>query len=264
METVSILGCGWLGLPLGARLAANGWYVKGSTTTLEKLPHLQEAGIEPYLLQLGDDEMAGERRAFFDTDLLFINIPPRRNGPGYIRRIRLVRDRLRGEGVKRIILASSTSVYEPDGGEVTEESPVREDSEMVPAERLLLEESEPSTVVLRLGGLYGYDRQPGRFLAGRTGLEGGQAPVNLVHRDDVLRVIECILARPDLHGVFNVCSDVHPVRASFYSAMAQRLGLTPPEFTPSEHPSGKTVSNERLKAVLGYSFLYPDPLQPAP
>lgn len=35
MPTVSILGCGWLGLPLAEQLLAEGYSVKGSTTRAE-------------------------------------------------------------------------------------------------------------------------------------------------------------------------------------------------------------------------------------
>ena len=36
-ETITILGCGWLGLPLAQTLVKEGYSVKGSTTTEDKL-----------------------------------------------------------------------------------------------------------------------------------------------------------------------------------------------------------------------------------
>lgn len=33
MKTISILGCGWLGLPLAKKLVENQWIVNGSTTS---------------------------------------------------------------------------------------------------------------------------------------------------------------------------------------------------------------------------------------
>ena len=42
---VSILGCGWLGLPLAKALIGEGYTVKGSTTTPAKLNLLKEEGV---------------------------------------------------------------------------------------------------------------------------------------------------------------------------------------------------------------------------
>ena len=47
-ETITILGCGWLGLSLAQALVKEGYAVKGSTTTEEKLEQLQYAGVEPF------------------------------------------------------------------------------------------------------------------------------------------------------------------------------------------------------------------------
>ncbi len=46
-QTVSILGCGWLGLPLAKALIKKGFIVKGSTTAEEHLEQLRTEGIEP-------------------------------------------------------------------------------------------------------------------------------------------------------------------------------------------------------------------------
>ena len=44
MTKISILGCGWLGLPLAKALIENGFSVKGSTTSTDKLTALENAG----------------------------------------------------------------------------------------------------------------------------------------------------------------------------------------------------------------------------
>ena len=58
-ETITILGCGWLGLPLAKALVKAGYSVKGSTTREENLETLREAGLEPFLVEL-DPEVNGE------------------------------------------------------------------------------------------------------------------------------------------------------------------------------------------------------------
>jgi predicted dinucleotide-binding enzyme len=80
--TVSILGCGWYGLPLAKTLVAKGTKVNGSTTSAGKLETLAEAGIKPFLIDLSADD-AAYNSEFFTCDVLVIAIPPKsRAGEG--------------------------------------------------------------------------------------------------------------------------------------------------------------------------------------
>ncbi|GAB3814760.1 hypothetical protein GCM10028895_08160 [Pontibacter rugosus] len=58
---VSIMGCGWLGLPLAEQLVKQGYTVKGSTTTAAKQALLEEKNIQPYLLNLADEQVDEEQ-----------------------------------------------------------------------------------------------------------------------------------------------------------------------------------------------------------
>jgi UDP-N-acetyl-D-mannosaminuronate dehydrogenase len=60
MTQISILGCGWLGLPLAKALLENGFSVNGSTTSVEKLSVLENLGIQPYLIALSPTLSKGE------------------------------------------------------------------------------------------------------------------------------------------------------------------------------------------------------------
>ena len=55
IKSCSILGCGWLGLPLARYLITRGFNIKGSTTREERMGELQRTGIRPYHLQLGPE-----------------------------------------------------------------------------------------------------------------------------------------------------------------------------------------------------------------
>ena len=48
MTQISILGCGWLGLPLAKALLENSFLVNGSTTSIEKLSVLENSGIQGF------------------------------------------------------------------------------------------------------------------------------------------------------------------------------------------------------------------------
>ena len=58
MTQISILGCGWLGLPLAKSLLQNGFSIKGSTTSLKKIFPLQSAGITPFLVRLEEHQIS--------------------------------------------------------------------------------------------------------------------------------------------------------------------------------------------------------------
>ena len=78
MRTVSILGVGWLGLPLARKLISSGYKVKGSVTSTEKMETLQQKAIWPFQVIASPDGLFVNDLSFFDTDILIIAIPPRR------------------------------------------------------------------------------------------------------------------------------------------------------------------------------------------
>ena len=273
VQTISILGCGWLGLPLGRHLVERGYHVKGSTTTPRKLEAIREAGIEPYHIELTPTLVGDDGEDFFAADLLFLNVPPPRGHDDlrtyHLRQIDAVCDAAMRSSIAWVIFASSTGVYPRVDRVVTEEDAPRDPVEaegamrasgpvLLDAEQRLQTASEFDTTVVRFAGLYGGDRHPGRFLAGRTRVTGGDAPVNLIHRDDCIGIVSAIIAQGGRGDVFNACADRHPTRRELYTAAARQLGVEPPTFEPGG--ANKRVSNEKLKRRIGYVFEHPDPL----
>ena len=266
---ISILGCGWLGLPLGAELVSRGHSVRGSVTHPEKLETLAEVGIEGYGLELSPT-LTGDIGRFFDADALIITLPPGRRKPDVETRYPAQIAALLAATPEstQLIFTGSTSVYPDLGRTVTEtdaggdtESNISASGRAILAAEALLRRRD--TTVLRLAGLYGYDRQPGRRLAGRD-VSGGDTPVNLVHRDDVLNVLLGVLEQKITGVTLNVCAPNHPSRREVYTHQAERLGLTPPHFVEPHEQGYKLVSSEALETRLGFTFLYPDPLADAP
>lgn len=270
---VSVLGCGWLGLPLAAELVRRGHSVKGSVTHAEKLGELAAVGAEGYRLELtpvADSQNLLDtgffNTEFFNTDVLVITLPPKRREPGVEARYPAqVAAALRAAPEEtQIILTGSTSVY-PDLNRTVTEADAGGD--VSASGRAILAAEAPlrrqGGTVLRLAGLYGYDRQPGRSLAGRD-VTGGDAHVNLVHRDDVLRVMVRIIEECIRDVTFNVCADQHPTRREVYTRQAERFGFAPPRFVEPYAQDYKRVSSEALKTALGFAFRYPDPLADAP
>lgn len=272
IRLVSILGCGWLGLPLGKALADKGYGVKGSTTSPTKLALLAKDGIRPFLIDFRptpspDDYPGNDLEDFLTADLLVINLPPKVEARGedfHVRQIQHLCRLLPTTPVRHLLYVSSTSVY-PDLNREVDESEVlpREGSNLtlLRAENLLRSlEPAMGVTILRCGGLMGYDRMPGKYVAGRKGLTTGEVPVNYVHRDDVIAIILETIRQPDGGRLFNVVAPLHPTRREVYLQNTAQFGLLPPEFSDTPGQPFKLVSSEKLRQTLPYEFLYPDPL----
>ncbi len=276
ISPVSILGCGWLGHPLGVHLVERGVDVRGSTTTPDKLDVLRRAGIKPTLLTLDPDLSGEEPEGLFDSAVLVLNVPPPRGHDDvrreHRRQIEAVRSAAVEGGVEWVLFASSTGVYPNVEHTVTEADcpPGRPDAlpgprratgeALLDVEHLLMEAPDFDTTIVRLGGLYGGDRNPARFLAGRTDVGRPEAPVNLLHRDDAVGVFATLLDQNVRNEVFNACADEHPTRKAFYRRAANEMGLAPPTFDETDTTTGKRVSNEKLKRHCDYAYQHPDPL----
>lgn len=274
-QTISILGCGWLGLPLGRRLVENGYTVRGSSRDPNRLSHLERYGIEPFEVDTGHSLDRESLAPFWSSDTLLINIPPGRRRGDVLKRhpseIYSILDRAETGAVQKIFFVSSTSVYDSGEGIKHEMDLYSGEASRSSGQALRLIEqhlrSDPrfDWTIVRPGGLYGYDRHPANYLAGKQNLTGGNRPVNLVHRDDLIRAIERLLDARITGEDFNIVSDEHPTRKAFYQAMARLHGLDEPRFEPDDpNRSGKVISNKKLKETLDFEFLYPDPSSPSP
>jgi nucleoside-diphosphate-sugar epimerase len=254
--SISILGCGWLGLPLALHLKSKGYRVKASTTTESKLPQISGLGIDAYLVNIELPESLNG--AFFDSDILIINITSK-NGGAYQRLI----DQLQSKGIAHVIFISSTSVYNSHSQPITEETPTN-DSVLSQIEHLFLHNNTFKTTVVRMGGLFGYDRQPGRFFRNGRTIENPDAVVNYIHRDDCIQLIEQIIAKQLWGEVFNGVTDTHPTKREFYTYMAQQIGADDPIFGEQVSHTTKWVSNQKVKQMLGFQFIHADLLQYKP
>lgn len=267
---ISILGCGWLGLPLAEHLRDSGHSIKGSTTSPDKLALLKGKNIQPYLIQLDPDLNPEADADFWEADLLILNIPPGRKRDNveafHKRQIQSVIDQLNASAISKVIFVSSTSVYpeKPDivGEEDTTPGEAVRDTgnALLKAEKMLTSQSSFDTTVIRFGGLYGYDRHPVNHLAGCTNLSKGNAPVNLIHQDDCIGIIEALINSGISNHIFNGVSDGHPPKKMYYPAVAKSKGLTPPKYREDENENYKIVSNLKLKHMIDYEFKYPNPM----
>lgn len=269
MKKVAIVGLGWLGMPLGLAMSARGWQVTGSKTTTDGVEAARMCGLNSFLLTLTPELECDpdDLEELLNVDALVITLPASRTAQGgenYLLAVQQIVDSALAASVPRIVFTSSTSVYGSGNGTVNEESPL----EPVTVAGRTLKELEtwlhnlPGTSVdiLRLSGLVGPQRHPGRFLAGKTDLSDGSHGVNLVHLEDVIEAIILLLENGEGGRVYNLSAPMHPARQDFYPAVARQLGLTPPTFhADMGSGEGKIVDGDRICRELGFRYRYADP-----
>ncbi|WP_338882773.1 SDR family oxidoreductase [Xenorhabdus sp. TH1] len=273
MRKVSIIGLGWLGMPLAQALQSEGMQVVGSKTTPDGVEAACMCGIDCYQLNLEPQLVCGadDLDQLMSVDVLVLTLPVSGvagGGKEYVKAVQLVVDTALSYSVPRIIFTSSTSVYGSSVGYLNEDEAVSPETEsakaLVELENWLHQLPNTSVDILRLAGLVGNGRHAGRFLAGRKALSGGESAVNLVHQDDAISAIKLLIQQPQGGHLFNLCAPIHPKRAEFYQSASRQLDLTPPEFLQSENAeiemkAEKIVDGSRICRELGFEYQFPDP-----
>lgn len=255
--TISILGCGWLGLPLLRSLTKAGHQLRGSSRSPETLLAIKAAGGVPFQIDLPGEVP----KAFYrEAQVLIITLPPggRSLGPSatevYLQKLASIAPIMEMPAAPHVIYTSSTGVYGEETGRVDELSPLRPSTHsgraVLAAEKWLL--SYPAVTILRLAGLIAEDRHPGRFYGGRDRpIPNADAPVNLIHREDVISAVHLVLKKALPKGIFNVCAASHPPKGKFYSAAAASINL--PILGCKDGGSGGKVISSRKLRKLGWA-----------
>lgn len=252
LPPVSVLGTGWLGLPLLTDLAAAGYAVAGSYRRPGGAAAIRAAGGTPYFVDLPEPPPPDFLPA--PGGWLIVTLPPggRRLGAqaaaDYVGKLTTLTSSL-PEDVG-LLYTSSTGVYGAATGRVDENTPpapVTASARAVLAAERFLRELKPQTCILRLAGLVGPDRHPGRFYGGRERpVPDADAPINLVHREDVITAIRLVLAGDAPPGIYNVCAATHPPKGSYYTQAAKILDLTVAGTAPGGK-YGKLIDSQRLR-----------------
>ena len=265
-EKISIIGCGWLGLPLAKYLVGKGYNVKGSTTSIDKLKLLKKHQIEGYLIQLSETEISGNYLNFLaQSDTVIINIPPGLRGnpnKNHVREINRLISAVEEQGVKNVLYISSTSVYNDDTDfpEITDEIQPNANTEpakqLIKIEQMLQNNRNFNTTILRFGGLFDSERHPAKYLSGRTQVSNPEAPINLIHREDCIQIITAILKQKLWNESLNAVYPSHPTKNVYYSNYCEHHQITLPEFDFRTKSKGKIVNSLKLVRLLNYTFKY--------
>lgn len=249
MMNVSILGCGWLGLPLAKSLMQQGFSVKGSTTSTEKLDDLRLLGISPFLIDISLDINIVE---FLKTDVLIIAIT-NKNVDDFKNLI----FKIEKSPVKKVIFISTTSVYPRMNKVMIEESETL-DTPHKQIEDEFVSNVNFKTTIIRFAGLFGGDRHPANWFRKGRKIPQPNGFVNMIHREDCITIIQQIIKKDLFGDIFNACANHHPTRREFYTAARKSKGFEAPEFKENEELQWKIIASDKVQKALNYKFKFDD------
>lgn len=263
-KQISIIGCGWLGLPLAKHLIGKHYKVKGSTTSLDKIPSLKSNGIEAFYVELTQDGVKGDiDQCLSGSEILILNVPPGlRKQPyaDFIKQISFVIPYVEKSSIQHIVFVSSTSVYSDQQPipNITENSIPNPDTEsgrqLLEVEKTLQTNQHFNTTILRFSGLFGEDRHPAKYLSGKTDLKNPDAPVNLIHQIDCIGIINKIIQENCWNETFNASTTPHPSRNDYYTSVCKSMNLPIPTFEKASFNKGKYIDSKKLVQLLDYEF----------
>lgn len=262
LPSIGIIGCGWLGKALANYLLTNQYQVKVTVRTPEKQQTLKQAGFDSVIFSVPTP--VGCQQGIFQQDILVIAITPgfKRGCKDYADNIQEIVLQAQAGQVKKIILISSTGIYQGLNGQVDELTPLV----LADEKSKILAEAEKAVInfsgqgkVLRLAGLVAEDRKPGKFLAGKVGLAGGNSSVNLIHRLDCIGLIYKLITLDLEQKIFVGVSETKATKVEFYQAAAKVLALTPPTFEQAAvEQDNRHVVGEQTRKWLNYHYQFND------
>ena len=219
-KKIAILGCGWVGNALKEMLESKGDEINCLSRDINM------------------DTLVG----FYACDTLIIAIPP---SDEYLD---VIEDAYFSVSLNealdtQVIFLSSTSFYD--------------DKKIIVEAEELAKIKDPNTVILRLGGLMGYDRIAGKYTVGKT-VEDGKT--NYVHRDDVVGVIESVIEQRLKAKILNVVAPVQSTKKEIYTKNAEAFGFEKTHFSENIGKD-KGLNAKGVETLLNYMFKKPDVME---
>jgi nucleoside-diphosphate-sugar epimerase len=275
---VLIVGCGYVGVPLGVELVRQGHAVSGLRRNPAAKNELKAAGIQPLISDVTKSDELKKLPREFDW---VVNCVAAGGGAENYRQVYLQGARnliewLSATPPKKFVHTSSTSVYaQNDGSIVTEESLAAPDVEtskiLIGTEKVLLDAAAQKkfpAVILRVAGIYGPDRGHWfkQFMRGEAKIEkDGERFLNMIQRDDLVGCIIAALKNGRAGEIYNAVDDEPVLQLHFFQWLAQAANKPLPPSAPENSTenrkrgvTNKRVSNRKLKIELGHQFKYPN------
>ncbi len=272
---VLIVGCGYVGVPLGAELVRLGHEVFGLRRSASAESELKTAGIQPLIGDVTQLETLAKLPRDFDwvVNCVAAGGNAENYREVYLQGTRNLIEWLASNPPKKFVYTSSTSVYaQNDGSQVKESSPTEPLAEtskiLVETENLLLSAARSTSgfashplnrpratfspsggegrdegapfpaVILRVAGIYGPDRGHWfkQFMQGTAHIEGdGSRCLNMIHRDDLVGCIIAALKSGRTGEIYNAVDDEPVSQLHFFQWLAEAVNKLLPPSVP-ENP----------------------------
>ncbi len=259
---VLIVGCGWVGTYTATNMMAEGHKIWATCTATEKVKQLQQLGFTAQVADFDREDRIGElgEQVF---DVVVISVPITRKDSMEVVNARFTQlvTFLQRLTFKQSFFFGSVGVYPKVS--VTIDEDTFGDATLDP--KLFLGESMlrmafPDVNVLRLGGLFGFERIMAKYFVDKV-CEIGYQTANFIHVEDIYGIICAMIAYQSQGKTYNVVCPEHPLKKDVIEVSAAKYGFGLPSAFTETDKTAKEVSPERLIMELRYRFRYPSPLQ---
>lgn len=251
MKTFSILGCGYLGLPL-VKSISNEYKIKVLTRSKTKALNFNKLGFTSYILDSCNKNSLEE---FLNCDVLFIALPPK--DENYLEILKRIYKNVQAK--VQIIFISSTSIYPQKDFEFKEDFFIQDDKKSLvnQAEKIV---KNRTNIIFRCAGLMGENRVPGKYFSNKV-VKNYNAKVNYVHKDDVIKAVKFVMKKK-IEGIYNLCSASHPSKKEIYLKNAKEFDFKKPifDFKIQENELLNRIINSKKLCEEGFIYTYINPL----
>lgn len=243
MQTVLIIGSGFIGLPLALQLQQHNYQVTVTTTQVAKVTELQQLGLAA--LQFNANLVTDYTQfAGLTFDYLIYTLPPSAcQLLHYTTALSTIVAAL--QAVNCVVFTSSISVYENNNAIHTEASMALNNSVITTTEQYV-QQQFIKHYVFRLGGLIGITRHPSSFFK-KGSIDNSNQPINLVLGTDVVALITQALITPIDYGTYNICAPQHYSKQEYYTRYN-------PLLISNIGNEGKTINGNLIATLLGYKY----------
>ncbi|MDA7848113.1 NAD-dependent epimerase/dehydratase family protein [Sulfurospirillum sp.] len=250
MKKITILGTGWLGFNLAKRLQKEGYKVTCSYRNKLLKSTLREKKINSLYVDLNENILPD---AIFESDVLCIFIPPSQNKE-YKQIFQNIVEHKYFKKIKQVIFSSSTSVYQNENDDKHENSLIKDDNQMVNAENILKEFS--TSCILRFAGLMGEDRYLSKYY--NETVKNAQTRVNHIHLEDAIGILEEVISK-NIHGIYNICSPLHPTKEEVIKEQCNILNKKEPFFEKGDAKKA-IILTDKIDKKIFYMYKHPNPV----
>jgi hypothetical protein len=164
--------------------------------------------------------------------------------------------------IAHLTWVSSTGAFEGDGlvSEYSEAPPrmTNEKAKRIQHQEEIAFSYFPKASIVRLGGLFGFERHPAKFFTNGRTIPNGEATANMIHGIDAAKlVLTC--SQLKVQGLVVGVPPELPSRRAFYTAAFFYLKLGEANIAPGKE--GKHVQSQRIGTEIPFDWKYNNPIK---